>query len=339
MIPLERAARTSAATASLLIALAGIAAGAVRILPWLLDPDVPWQVAAPFARGLAALALESALVVGWPIGWTLACFRSVESGEARVLQTLGEGPARTVARLAPQGVMFALLLSTVSFVSGADATAPGRIATELLAAGRDSCASAAEPSTIVVPFTGMTWLCGAGREPRLAGAVPGAVGKDAVVTAKSARIAGDFRSAELEDARLLVAGQGRTPFAVHVADLFIHGMSPWARASTLMPALRALLLALAAWATSSVAAYGALRLAVRGRVGAILLGAAGPTAALGLTRALERAEMRAGAFALVPLAACMAAATAAVALSYGSRIARSDGPAWARWLARRIQRC
>ena len=319
MIPLERSARDTALTASLVIAIAGVVTGAVRILPWLLDPEVPWRVAAPFARGLAALALESALVLGWPVGWALACFRSAESGEARVLQTLGESPARTVARLVPQGALFALLLSTVSFVSGADATAPGRIATALLAAGRDSCAGAAEPSTFVIPFTGMTWLCAPGRQPRLAGSIPGAMSKDAVVTAKSARIAGDFRSAELEDARLLIAGDvSRLPFAVHVADLFIHGMSPWARASTLMPALRALLLALAAWATSSVAAYGALRLAVRGRAGAIVLGAAGPTAALGAMRAFERAELRAASFVLVPLAACAAAAAAAVVLSLAS---------------------
>jgi hypothetical protein len=342
MIPLERSARATAAATCLVIAAAGIVAGAVRLLPWLLDPEVPWRVAAPFARGLAALALESALVVGWPVGWAIACFRSVESGEARVLQTLGERPSRTVARLAPQGAMFAALLSTISLVSGADATAPGRIATELLNAGRDSCASAAAPSTFVVPFTGMTWLCAPGREPRLAGAIPGAMGQDVVLTAKSARIAGDFRSADLEDARLLLAGPARTPFVVHVANLLIHGMSPWARASTLMPMWRALLLALAAWSTSSVAAYGALRLAVRGRAGAILLGAAGPTAALGLMRAFERAELNAAVFTLIPVAACGSAGALAVVLSYASRLARSKTRAWttwARWLARRIQRC
>ena len=37
-------------------------------------------MAAPFARGLAAVALEAALLVGWPVGWALACFRFVESG-------------------------------------------------------------------------------------------------------------------------------------------------------------------------------------------------------------------------------------------------------------------
>ncbi|HEY4013374.1 MAG TPA: hypothetical protein VGM06_08555 [Polyangiaceae bacterium] len=345
MIPFERSARATAATTCLAIALAGIVAGAVRILPWLLDPAVPWRVAAPFARGLAALALESALVVGWPVGWTLACFRSVERGEARVLQTLGERPARTVARLAPQGTMFALLLVTISLVSGADATAPGRIATELLTAGRDSCASASAPSTFVVPFTGMTWLCTPGHEPRLAGAIPGAMSQDVVLTAKSARIAGDFRSAELEDARLLVAGPARTPFAVHVASLLIHGMSPWARASTLKPLLRALLLALAAWSTASVAAYGALRLAVRSRAGAILLGAAGSTAALGLMRAFERAELHPSMFMLIPVAACGSAAGAAFALSCVSRLRESSASgriSWkrlTRWLARRIQRC
>src|SRR5215469_9509650 len=99
-LPLPRLARTTAIVASLAIALAGFVAGAVRVLPWLLDPAVPWPTAAPFARGLAAVAIEAALLVGWPVGWALACFRYVESGEARVLLTLGERPSGTVLRLA-----------------------------------------------------------------------------------------------------------------------------------------------------------------------------------------------------------------------------------------------
>src|SRR5258708_25581675 len=107
MEPFARAARDNAVVASSAIALVGIFAGAVRVLPWLLDPAVPWRVAAPFPRGLAALALEAALLVGWPVGWALACLRLIQSGEARVLQTLGDCPRTTVTRLAPPGVAVA----------------------------------------------------------------------------------------------------------------------------------------------------------------------------------------------------------------------------------------
>jgi hypothetical protein len=44
-------------------------AGAVRILPWLLDPSVPMRVALPFIRGVVELAFEAAVIVGWPLGW------------------------------------------------------------------------------------------------------------------------------------------------------------------------------------------------------------------------------------------------------------------------------
>src|ERR1700735_3637076 len=111
VLSLQRAARTSALVASGAIALVGILAGAVRLMPWLLDPAVPWRVAAPFARGLAAVALEAALLVWWPVGWALAACRFVENGEARVLLTLGERPARTASRLAPQGLALALALA------------------------------------------------------------------------------------------------------------------------------------------------------------------------------------------------------------------------------------
>ena len=105
------AARNAALVATAILALVGLLAGAVRVLPWLLDPAVPWRVAQPFARGLAAVSLEAALLVGWPIGWALACFRFVERGEARVLQTLGQPPHETVARLMPGGAPLALALA------------------------------------------------------------------------------------------------------------------------------------------------------------------------------------------------------------------------------------
>jgi hypothetical protein len=46
-----------AVIASSVLAFAGIVGGAVRLLPWLLDPSVPLRVAVPFARGLLSTAL------------------------------------------------------------------------------------------------------------------------------------------------------------------------------------------------------------------------------------------------------------------------------------------
>jgi hypothetical protein len=312
VLTLPRHSRTSALVASGAIALVGVLAGAVRLMPWLLDPSVPWRVAAPFARGLAAVALEAALLVGWPVGWALATCRFVESGEARVVLALGERPARTAWRLAPQGALLAVALAAAALVYGSDVRAPGRVATELVAQAQVACAKATEPSTYAIPFTDMTWLCAPDRPPRLVGRAPGAM-QGAVLTASGARIAGDFRALELDDARILLAST--PPAAVHVASLSIRGMAPWAQASTLPAALRAVLLAMTAWSAAWLAAYCVLRRAVRTRLGALLVGAVGPLAALGLLRLLERADAHAPAFGLLPLAACSACAGTAALLS------------------------
>jgi hypothetical protein len=323
VLSLLRGARNAALIASSAIALVGVVAGAVRLMPWLLDPAVPWRVAAPFARGLAAVAFEAALLVGWPVGWALAACRFVETGEARVLLTLGERPVRTAGRLAPQGVALGLVLAGVALVYGSDANAPGRVATELVGQARVSCVHATTPTTYAIPFTDLTWLCAPDRPPRLVGQAPGAM-RGAVLTASDARIAGDFRGLELDDARLLLAGD--PPVAVHVASLSMRGMSPWAQASSLPAAWRALLLAVTAFTAALLAAYVVLRSAVRTRAAAIVLGAAGPLGALGLLRLLERADARPGFFALLPLAACAVPAALGLAARGRAELARLRHP-------------
>ena len=65
----------------------------------------------PFARAVASVALEAAVLVGWPIGWALAAFALAERGEARVLAMLGERPFATTARLVPLVVVFGAILA------------------------------------------------------------------------------------------------------------------------------------------------------------------------------------------------------------------------------------
>src|SRR5512140_174181 len=127
---LQRTALRAAATVTGVVLVAAGLAAAVRLLPWLLDARVPAHVALPFARGLLAVALEAALLLGWPIGWALATHRLVERGEALVLQSLGEAPLATLRRLAPQGLALAAVLAAASLVGGRDAREPGRVVTE-----------------------------------------------------------------------------------------------------------------------------------------------------------------------------------------------------------------
>jgi hypothetical protein len=287
----------TAASFSVGMTIVAVAAAGVRILPWLFDASVPWAVVGPFARALATVAAEAALLLGWPIGWALATARFVDRGEARVIELLGERPALTIARLLPQGVAVAALLGAIAVLGGRDAAAPGRIVNELVDRGRASCVSAATPTTYTVPFLNATWLCAPGWQPRLVAESP--LGKSLVVAA-DARISGDFRRIELDDARFAL-GRGATTANVHVGTLTLRGLPPFAHASSLPPYARGLLVGASGLASAIAAAYLVLRRRVRARVVAVALGAAGPLAALGTLRFLERTDAVAW-FVLLPLA-------------------------------------
>src|SRR5262245_51090389 len=71
----------------------GFAAGMVRVLPWLFAPEIPFEVALPFARALGAKSTETAFLLGPPIGFALAAALFVERGEARALEALGVSPS------------------------------------------------------------------------------------------------------------------------------------------------------------------------------------------------------------------------------------------------------
>jgi hypothetical protein len=334
--PIAPVALRGALVASLLVLLAALVGAAVRLLPWVLDPSIPWATLAPFARSLLAVAVEAAVLTGWPVGWALAAARLVERGEARVLASLGERPSQTLLRLAPQAALFAALLAITSVALGRDAAAPGRIVGALLAEGRAACDAStagspatddgttassppAPPATHAVPFVAATWLCAPGGA-RLVGRTP--IG-GLVFTATDARVSDDLRRIDLEDARLAVAGSTKSEdsltFRIRVGTLTLRGLAPFAQASSLPPWLRALVVTASGLAAASAAVFALLELRRRrvGTVAAVAIGAAGPLAALGALRGLELRipEVASGAwlfaFLLVPLAAVAAVALAA----------------------------
>lgn len=313
----DRAALRAVAVASAGVASAALVAAAVRVLPWMLDPAVPRQAAAPFARTLATLALEVALLVGWPVGWALATQQLVERGEARALAALGERPARTLARLAPQGLVFLALLAATSLFGGRDAREPGRVVRELVAQTRAACASATHATAYAVPFVDATWLCVPHREPRLVGRGPGALGA-VVYTAANAAVSDDLRRIELEDAHLALpraSGEKRLFLHAHVGKLTMRGLPPWAQSALLTPAARAALMCATGALAAAIAVLSLLRTASSrplGRLASVVLGASGPLAALAAMRALERADARPWLFVLVPVTAAAGSSLAAL---------------------------
>lgn len=335
--PIAPVALRGASVASLLVLLAALVGAAVRLLPWVLDKSIPWATLAPFARSLLAIAIEAAILTGWPVGWALAAARLVERGEARVLASIGERPVQTLFRLAPQAAVFTVLLAFTSLALGRDAAAPGRIVGALLAEGQAACGapqdSALEaPETHAVPFVAATWLCAPGGA-RLVGRAPiGGV----VFTATGAHVSDDLRRIDLEDARLALPGSTKSEaslaFRIHVGTLTMRGLAPWAQASAVPPWLRALVVTFSGLVAASAAVFALLELRRRrvGTVAAVAIGAAGPLAALGTLRGLElripEVASRAWllAFVLVPMAA-VAAVAAAATLAALLPVARRSG--------------
>ncbi len=286
------------------LAIVALIAGAVRVLPWLLDPAVPLRVAGPFVRGVLELAVEAAVVVGWPLGWALAGQRFAERGEARVLMLLGESPLRTAAAQWRGAWPFALVLAIASVMGAIDATAPGRMAQDLVEEGRTACANATTPTTYAVPFVSATWLCAPGYSPRLYGTGPGSL-HAVLFTAAAAHIAPDMRRIELDDARLSIP-----QVDLQLGRVVIHGMAPWTHASNLGPVPRAVLLVFASALAAALALSASLMRLARGTLAAVLVGASGPLATLGLMRVLERGETATAFYALTPLAAVVSVAAA-----------------------------
>jgi len=278
---------------------AALFAGAVRIVPWLLDPNVPMRVALPFVRGVIELAVEAAVLVGWPLGWALASHRFAERGEARAMMLLGETPFQAAAAQWRTALPCALVLGLASIMGARDASAPGAMAQDLLMQGRAACSHAAAPTTYAVPFVSVTWLCTPGSPPRLYGSGPGALHAIAF-SAKEARIADDMRRIELDDARFSLPPKG-FPIDVHAQTVVIRGMAPWTHPSNVPPLLRALVVELAAALAALAAIACGLTRLVRGTFAAVCVGASGALASLGLMRAMERANAPAAVYLVTPI--------------------------------------
>jgi hypothetical protein len=287
------------------LVVAGGAGAVVRLLPWFFA--VPVHVAVPFARGLVSLAFEVSLCVGWPVGWALATLGFVESGEARVLALLGERPLRTLLRLVPQALGFAVVVVLASFPW--ESRMPGRLVGELMARGRSGCAEVTIASSLPIPFTELAWVCAPGRTPRLVGKVP-----RGVFTARSARVADDLGWVELTEVRLQLSGE--VPVRVGASRVRIGGISPWP--TSLAPWVHAGISASSAIAAAFVSVLVVLRGGARGRAWALLVGASGPLAALGVLRGLERVEALSWMATAAAVLVCGAMAPLVVGWALGS---------------------
>jgi hypothetical protein len=305
-----------------LVLAVAILAGLVRVLPWLAAPAVPGRVILPFARGLLAMALETALLAAPPLGWAFAAAVIVERGEARALFAAGMSPAAVVRTTFVPAMFFAALAAVAALTWGTEAAAPGRLARDLVDQSRQACAGVTQARAVEVPIVGVTWLCNPGEAPRIVGSLPG--GSRGTFTALDLRVSDDLRAVELTDMKIMF-GEAM-PVHVHAKSAGVTGLSPWGRASNLRPSVRAVLLSVTGAGLALFVALVVLRGGHSSRVVALAMGGAGPAAALMVFSALERRPTGPWAYWAVPAAAVIAVAAATVLVGTLRRLR----PSWRR---------
>lgn len=325
MSALSRRAVTGACLAVGTAAALGLAAGGIRLLPWLWSPEVPLEVALPFARALGAAATETALMFGLPIGVALAVATFVDRGEARALLSLGASPARLVRGASLPIVALGAGLALASLAWGSSADVPGRFAVDLIAQGRASCSRGAAPKSAQVPLVGVTWLCFPGRPPRVTGKLPG-LGDLGSYTAGALTPSDDLRQVSFADLRVFTKKlDGEVSLELSVASATVRGLPGWGRSAKLPFTQRACLVAATAVGLALGAAWSVVAFGVARRAAALAIGGLPALVAFAMLSRLDATSLGPQSYALVPAAGALA-----VALVVGAQRFLPSGFAWLR---------
>jgi hypothetical protein len=287
------------------VLLIAAAAGLVRLLPWLVAPDLPVQLAGPFATALAAAAVETAFLVGIPLGFALGAASFVERGEARALLTLGASPARIAAACWRTLASFGLLAVAVGAAWGPEADRPGDFARRLILHGRASCESATRARSVLVPVLGVNWLCFPNRPPRVAGHLP-ARSMQAWFTAADLRPNEDLQRFDIDDLRVIARSGTISDLKLSVHSATITGLRPWGRTASLSVIERALFIAGTAAAIAWLLTRLMLRFNVISRLHAAGAGGTAALAMLAVLHALDRTGAGLLFYWLVPVAGATA---------------------------------
>jgi hypothetical protein len=300
--------------AAAVIALA-LAAGAIRVLPLLLAPAVPAGLGRPLLRAALGVALETGLFVAPPLGWALAAARLVDRGEARALAALGVSPARLVASSWRWALVVVGAAALAALAWGREASAPGRLARELVAEARAACADGASGSgrAIDVPLVGVSWVCAPDATPRAVGPAPLSASR-AVWAATALELSDDLRSLRADDLAIVAAAPDEGPsLRVRVGRATVRGLAPFGKASNLGAPTRAAVLGATAVLAAATAALWVLGARLASRPVAALVGLGAAASALLVFSALERDATPSLAYLAVPFAAIVAPTSVALA--------------------------
>ena len=269
---LARRVAASIARVALVCGAIALAACLIRLLPWIASGAVPLRATAAFAQSLALAALEIVLIVAPPLGVSLELARAASDGVTRALFCAGAGPWRQLRQVALAASLAALPAMALSSAWGWQASRPGRLVNQVLAAGRSAC----EQGPRQAPLVQMTWLCSDG-VPIMVGQLGGSPGSCGLYTAESASFSDDLGSLRL----LNVQARTVEPLMhARFGAVTVTGLIPWIAASPLPPFVRGLSCALAAVAASIGSAWALLRRVDGSRAVALAIGASGPAAFL-----------------------------------------------------------
>lgn len=233
----KHCARAAGWSVAIVLMLA-VGAALVRLLPWLLSPEVPLPVALPFAKALLAVAFEAAFFVGVPAGCALGAAIFVERGEARALHCQGASPLWLTAQCTPLLMLVAALAFATSSLWQANTEHPGRFARSLVEHAREGCADAG-PRSVSVPIVGVTWLCFGKSPPRLTGPVPNSHNR-AWFSARAIDVSDDFTAFRAEDVYVgsqPTASKFRVGVRAKVAE--VSGLPAWGQSTPFTPFYRA----------------------------------------------------------------------------------------------------
>ncbi len=260
--------------ATLAVAAVSIAAGLVRLLPWVTAASVPTTVVLIVARMLLLASLEVALLVAAPVGVALEAWRLNVDHSARTMLACGMPPARIAAHAAGVSSIMACCLAFASGCWHAHLVDPGGNANQMLRAGRDVC-HGGQPRN--VPVLGLTWLCLDGRA-RAVG-VAGPPEASVVWSAADLRFSSDLSVALLADVQVTT----KTPrLRVTVDRATASGFAPGVHPASGAAPTRALVFAVTVLVSSVLCAWVLVRTPVRSRLAAFGVGIAGPAAFLPL---------------------------------------------------------
>ncbi|HEU5076389.1 MAG TPA: hypothetical protein VFU02_19490 [Polyangiaceae bacterium] len=238
-----------------------VGAALVRLLPWLLSPEVPLPVALPFAKALLAVAFEAAYFVGVPAGCALGAAIFVERGEARALHCQGASPFGLATQSVPLLILAGALAFATSSLWQANTEHPGRFARALVEHAREGCAGAT-PRSVSVPIVGVTWLCFRDGPPRLTGPVPNSDGR-AWFSARAIDVSDDFTAFRAED--VFVGSQPTASnfrVAVRARVAHVSGLPAWGQSTPLGPPLRASVVGLTVLLLGLASVFVVLKLGV-----------------------------------------------------------------------------